>query len=482
MGCSSSITKPKPKPAGGNPKDLRYEVNAAKQENLEYAQVMKFLNQVPLFKRLPVDYHPILAASCTATQFKAKQIVITQGDVGNEFFVIRSGEAIVQVDDGNGEPPRTVATLKNGDYFGEAALLRDDKRNATIIAETDLLTLTITRDRFESLELNHKLHFPNRKAVGQGGLGQVVTKPPCTKTAEDKALISKALRDCTALTTMVTLDEAKILQMIDVAWKEDVDIGKEIITVGDLQADYFYIVAEGEFEVCKPGLGSAFAPQGTCFGELALLYFAARAATVVAKVNSVVWVIDRCNFKKILMRASKAEIERYAKYLEKVEILSPLLKEERKALAEALLETHYKKGEKILQQGEQGNCFYMVYEGEVAVIKDGKVVEKLHASADRGQVQLFGERSLLENVTRNATVEVCSPKANVLKLDRESFNLLLGPLEKLLKKQLSERGPSAVKKRGGKVDVNDRQREKILRKDLVKVGLLGCGGFGTVEL
>merc|ERR1719240_2257826 len=35
---------------------------------------------------------------------------------------------------------------------------------------------------------------------------------------------------------------------------------------------------------------------------------------------------------------------------------------------------------------------------------------------------------------------------------------------------------------GGSVNPNDRPRDKILRKDLQKVGLLGCGGFGAVEL
>merc|ERR1719163_678592 len=35
---------------------------------------------------------------------------------------------------------------------------------------------------------------------------------------------------------------------------------------------------------------------------------------------------------------------------------------------------------------------------------------------------------------------------------------------------------------GQSVNPNDKPREKILRRDLVKIGLLGCGGFGAVEL
>ena len=40
--------------------------------------------------------------------------------------------------------------------------------------------------------------------------------------------------------------------------------------------------------------------------------------------------------------------------------------------AEALVEMHFAKGENIIQQGEAGNTFYILYEGQVAVVKDGK--------------------------------------------------------------------------------------------------------------
>ena len=95
------------------------------------------------------------------------QVVIKQGDLGAEFYVIVTGEAKVDIDtDGN---QVTVATLKAGDYFGENALLRDEPRTATITAESQMSTLKITRDEFQRLGLHEKLQFANRKAVGGGG-------------------------------------------------------------------------------------------------------------------------------------------------------------------------------------------------------------------------------------------------------------------------------------------------------------------------
>ncbi|OLQ14469.1 cAMP-dependent protein kinase regulatory subunit [Symbiodinium microadriaticum] len=63
---------------------------------------------------------------------------------------------------------------------------------------------------------------------------------------------------------------------------------------------------------------------GGSFGELALIYFAPRAATVEATEKATVWVIDRGNFKKILAKSADELEGEYLKLLDKVELLSPL--------------------------------------------------------------------------------------------------------------------------------------------------------------
>eukprot|EP00931_Biecheleriopsis_adriatica_P097314 TRINITY_DN7107_c0_g5_i1.p1 TRINITY_DN7107_c0_g5~~TRINITY_DN7107_c0_g5_i1.p1 ORF type:complete len:780 (-),score=209.02 TRINITY_DN7107_c0_g5_i1:63-2402(-) len=447
------------------------------------SQAQKFLAQVKLFKRLPTDQLPTLALACEPVVFKPGQVVIKQGAEGNEFFIVRAGEAVVSVSN------QQVAVLKDGDYFGENALLRDEPRTATITAKTDLKCFKVTRTKFEELGLRSKLDFPQRKAVGGGAGGAAIaTKPPSPKTPDERKLMTEALSKNTNLQGIVTLDGLKTTALIDVAWKEEVPAGTELIKEGDLNADYFYIIQSGKFDVTVMGetksaeqaqsVGSL--DQGSSFGELALLYFAPRAATVKAVVNSIVWVIDRNNFKDIFAKSAHEASKEYAKYLDKVEILNPLKQDEKQALAACLTEMGFSKGETVFEQGEQGDAFFILIEGEVVVLKDGAEQAKLKASS--AEAKFFGERALLTKEPRAATIKVASELAKALVVDRKSFEMLLGSLEEL--KNRSKDAPSKLvdKPIPTEPKTSSSGKGRIERRHLKQLGLLGCGGFGAVEL
>ena len=67
-------------------------------------------------------------------EFKAGDYIINQGDSGNEFFMIIEGEAVA-TKSMNGQPPEEVMQYKEGDYFGELALLKNEPRAANVIAK-----------------------------------------------------------------------------------------------------------------------------------------------------------------------------------------------------------------------------------------------------------------------------------------------------------------------------------------------------------
>jgi NADH dehydrogenase len=77
--------------------------------------------------------------------FEAGETVFSSGDFGDKIYFVVKGEASVERD---GE---ILATLRNGDVFGEAALISDQPRNATIRAITPLGAVVVSREAFKEL-------------------------------------------------------------------------------------------------------------------------------------------------------------------------------------------------------------------------------------------------------------------------------------------------------------------------------------------
>jgi hypothetical protein len=161
------------------------------------------------------------------------------------------------------------------------------------------------------------------------------------------------------------------------------------------------------------------------------------------------------------------------------------LSDEKKAIADALVEMHFNQDEIILKEGEMGSTFFILYDGQVSVIKgDNEKLETLVANPKEGTTKFFGERALLKNEPRAATVKVSSACAKALALDRESFELLLGPLEEIISDKGSQTRKSMVaqKRKSFFPQAKLEEKAKISRDDLKQLGLLGCGGFGMVTL
>ncbi|CAE7039091.1 PRKG1 [Symbiodinium sp. CCMP2592] len=438
------------------------------------SQRLRFLAKVKLFQRLPLEQHGVLASACQVVDFD-DEVIIRQGEEGDELFVIQEGEAEVLLGD-------TPVNLRPGDYFGETALLRDEPRAATVRAKGPLKALSISRQKFVELGLRDKLDFPQRKAVGGGMGNHVEVKEPTPKSDSERQLMANALKKNTNLQSLVDLDRTRINAIIDVAWKQEVPKGTRLITEGDLNADYFYIVQSGLFSISiadqQDGTALGSIGPGGSFGELALIYFAPRAATVEATEKATVWVIDRGNFKKILAKSADELEGEYLKLLDKVELLSPLKKDEKAALARSMTEVSFVKGELIFKQGAEGDAFYLLVDGTVDVIKDGKPKTRLKGT--REKAAYFGERALLQKEPRAATLKVYSVKAKALMLDKQSFEMLLGPLEELQRRPKG--GKSKLQEQPGSALLRKSRFGKIKRKDLKVLGLLGCGGFGAVEL
>jgi CRP-like cAMP-binding protein/predicted MFS family arabinose efflux permease len=100
------------------------------------------LHAVPMLHPLPLPAIEALARGLELVVVPAGQVVFSQGDPADRFYVIENGHADV-VGDG-----RLITTVGPGDGFGEIALLRNVPRTAMVRASTELRLHALTSDRF----------------------------------------------------------------------------------------------------------------------------------------------------------------------------------------------------------------------------------------------------------------------------------------------------------------------------------------------
>ena len=127
---------------------------------------VQLLQQVPMLRTLPLPSIEQLARGLEVVAVPAGQVVFGQGDVGDRYYVIESGEVEV-VGDG-----LVVTTLGPGEGFGEIALLRDSPRTATVVARTEVRLRALLSSRFLSVVLG----FTPAAREAAAGVGRLVDR------------------------------------------------------------------------------------------------------------------------------------------------------------------------------------------------------------------------------------------------------------------------------------------------------------------
>jgi small-conductance mechanosensitive channel/CRP-like cAMP-binding protein len=103
--------------------------------------VVERLSAVDVFAPLSADEILMLARAAVSHIFAPGETVIRAGDPGSSMFVVHNGRVAVQINDKG--RLRTVATLNEGDFFGEMALFTGEPRTANVVAleETEVLEI-----------------------------------------------------------------------------------------------------------------------------------------------------------------------------------------------------------------------------------------------------------------------------------------------------------------------------------------------------
>jgi CRP-like cAMP-binding protein len=104
-----------------------------------------YLKQVPMLGACTEDQIDEVRALAEFRALDPGAEIVREGDTAEDFFVLGSGEAVVR------RGGADVARLGPGDFFGELALFDDAPRNATVVAESGVTVLAISRASFRTL-------------------------------------------------------------------------------------------------------------------------------------------------------------------------------------------------------------------------------------------------------------------------------------------------------------------------------------------
>ncbi|XP_039265487.1 cAMP-dependent protein kinase type I-beta regulatory subunit-like [Styela clava] len=235
----------------------------------------KAIERNVLFAHLDENERSDIFDAMFPTQHIAGEEVIKQGDEGDNFYIIDSGEVDIYVNN------KCVTTLGEGASFGELALIYGTPRAADVKAKTQLKLWAIDRDSYRRILMGSQIK----------------------KRTMYEEFLSK-------ISILESLDKWERLTVADALEPAQFDSGDEVVVQGQPGNDFFIIV-EGSAAVlqrrCETDEYTEVGHLGPSdyFGEIALLLDRPRAATVVARSQLKCVKLDRARFERLLGECSE---------------------------------------------------------------------------------------------------------------------------------------------------------------------------------
>jgi cGMP-dependent protein kinase len=408
------------------------------------ALIEKCLKNHFLFSSLTDDDREMVITAFEPESFTSGKEIIKQGDPnGDYFYILESGEVSALKNNAR------VKAYKDNGSFGELALLYQAPRAASIKADSNGSLFKLDRETFRHALARSEYENNN------------VSREALTKV---KMLERLSPQDRSALSDAVTLNRFPA--------------GQLIIQKG-AAGDVFYMILEGEVEMTDidgmDGPVTASATSDTSyFGELALMKNAPRACNVTAKTDCKCLALNRADFLKMLGPLEDVMNANFCfGVFKNLKLFEGVAEEVIKNAAGKCKLIDFEPGTDIITQGETGDKFYVISEGECAVLKDDTQVSGLDAGKH------FGEQALMGNPARSATIRATG-RVRCFVLDKTSFDEVKKTASQFNAMLSSEATSREEKEQKFKESL--KMREDIQLKELKVLTVLGTGTFGRVKL
>lgn len=240
----------------------------------------------------------------------------------------------------------------------------------------------------------------------------VVDKP---KGPKDIEIITNALNKHFIFTSLTEENRSSLISQM----KHYTLAPHEIVFEQEQPGVNFFVIASGQLEVLVNQRRVNVLSPGDSFGELALLHDSVRSATVITIERTTMWGLDRKTFRSAVESVNAQNYQENKRFIESVplfQIMTPIQKE---SLVGSLSTLKFRSKERIVNEGDPGDLFYIIKEGTVMCMQGGKEIREM------GRGDFFGEQALLYNSVRTASI-VAVTDAKCVAIGRDRLTKVLG--------------------------------------------------------
>lgn len=280
------------------------------------------------------------------------------------------------------------------------------------------------------------------------------------RTAEESEFILSALKNVVLFnhlppSTLETLAEAME--------KRDFPEKYTLCKQGDF-GDEMFIVLKGEVAVFNTEKGEETPEiklgKGNVFGELGMNYGSPRERTIKTEEESVLFVLNRTIFTRIVENEYLRKNELLLEALSKVKILDRLNPEQLQRMAKYVETVNFSEGTKIIEKGTLGGTFYMIVQGTVGCHVFEKGDKSLAPAAD-----IFGDsRSIV-------SVDETEVEAEIKSL------MSVGGTKKKVRKRVFEFGPGEYFGERALLEADSVRKADVIAKTDVELLAINYDSF-----
>ena len=410
-------------------RDFRKRIN---EEVLK--ERFNFLNTIAIFRSLDNISKYNVADKIKLRSFNQSEQIISRGDLGDNLYIIKDGLVSCRIG------IKEVRKLGNNDYFGQNAILLDEKRTLDIFALRKTMCYELNRQDL-------------RDALGANYIDVILFCffRNCIENSPLKDIVSESVME----------DVYKCFQIKQ--YSKNDQITTTSADGGECNNKRLIIVIEGS--IYKEKSFELLADKGKILGEELLLDFnKTLPENIIAHPDciSLEANVDVLLSKmKINIHEEKPlHVLNRINKLKKLYLFKHLSEFTLEKLANHLKKQKYEPNEVIVEENTPGNSFFLISKGRVRVSMKGKILRDL----DSGNS--FGENVLLTSDNNRTATVTAVDDVVCYELHKNEFDLIMGDtsIKQALIKKLS------------------LQDTSITLQDLHYIKFLGKGKFGSVSL